>query len=182
MKPKVTEEFLWKIDQIIQRLGEAYESSLPYGMSRNILNPEMESLRREYERKKNARTFSQFISYLRQKGYIKIPEGYSVYEKIQLTPQGRKKALYGKVAEKKNKLKSRKDGKMIMFMFDIPQNKEKARHMLRDILKFLDYQVLQKSVWISDKDVLEETEQSARELGLQEYVNIFVVDRVVRRK
>ncbi len=176
MKIRITEEFLWKMNEVIQSADESYGDLVPYNKLRKKLRPELEKIKREYDHKKRQKSFSQFISYLKREGYIKIPQGYSVYDGFTLTEKGKGKALRGKIMGKK--LKPREDGKMIMVMFDIPKQKEKVRFMFCDTLKFLDYQILQRSVWVSEKDVLKETEEVLKEYGLDNYVNIFVIESI----
>lgn len=79
---------------------------------------------------------------------------------------------------KGTKWQNRKDGKMIMLMYDIPKRKQRVRQAFRSALEFLGYQMLQKSVWVSSKDVVEETERAVREYGLGDCVNLFVIEKV----
>jgi len=65
-----------------------------------------------------------------------------------------------------------------MLMYDIPKSRQNVREVFRDQLELLDYQMLQKSVWVSNKDVLEETERTAREYNLSPHINIFVIEKV----
>lgn len=173
-KLRVTEEFLWGLYGLLEGIDEA---SQPFRIRswRDIVSPEWRELRLRYEKKKRAKTFSQFVSYLKQKGYIKIPTGESIGP-LQLTKKGKQKALKGRI--KGTKWQDRKDGKMIMLMYDIPKRRQHVRKVFRSTLEFLDYQILQKSVWVSDKDVLEETERAVREHGLGDCVNLFVIEKI----
>ena len=139
------------------------------------INTEWRKLRHTYERKHRKRSFSQFVSYLKSRGYIKIPEGEGV-SFPQLTKRGKQKALAGRA--KTTEWPVRKDGKMIMVMYDIPKQRAQVRHAFRDRLEFLDYQMFQESVWVSDKDVVEETEQAMREYGLESCVDLFIIKKI----
>ena len=108
-------------------------------------------------------------------GYITIPKGESVGI-LRLTVKGKEKAVEG--GKKARTLPSRKDGKMIMLMYDIPKKKQRIRQAFRGALEYLDYQMLQKSVWVSSKDVLEETERAVREYDLEDCVNFFVIEKI----
>lgn len=174
MKLKVTEEFLWKLHEFLEGLDDVHRTLAPRSL-RDVLRPEWRELRLAYEKKGRKRSFSQFISYLKQRGYIKIPPGESIYT-LQLTEKGKQKALVGRA--KGRTLHPRKDGKMVMLMYDIPRTKARVREVFRDTLELLDYQMLQKSVWVSDKNVLEETERTVREYDLHSYVNIFIIEKV----
>ncbi|MBI2642094.1 MAG: hypothetical protein HYW96_00775, partial [Candidatus Wildermuthbacteria bacterium] len=142
-KPRVTEEFLWKLFEFLEVVGDAHDNLFARRSLKDELNTEWRELRHVYERKQHKRSFAEFLSYLKGQGYIKIPSGESV-ENIQLTPKGVEKAFRGRAQEKA--LQPRKDGKLIMLMFDIPKRKERVRWAFRSALVFLDYQMLQKSV------------------------------------
>lgn len=172
--PKITEEFLWKLFELQEKLEKLYETVGPRSM-RDVLLPEMRKLRLEYKRKKRGRTFSQLISNLKRTGYIKVPEGKAL-SAVLLTKKGREMALQGKI--KITGLSPRKDGKMILLMYDIPKVKQNIRHAFRSRIEFLGYQLLQKSVWVSDKDVLEETERAIREYDLGDCINLFIIEKI----
>jgi len=38
--------------------------------------------------------------------------------------------------------------------------------------------MFQESVWVSDKDVVEETEQAMREYGLESCVDLFIIKKI----
>ena len=173
-KPRFTEEFLWQLHELLEAAGDIYQGFMPRSW-KDIASPEWRELRFIYEKKKRKRSFSQFISYLKRMGYIKIPVGESVGI-IRLTEKGEKKALEG---EKKGRaFPLRRDGKMIMVMYDIPKKKQRVRQAFRSALEFLGYQMLQKSVWVSQKDVLTETERVVQEYGLDANVNLFVIEKI----
>ena len=171
---KITEEFLWKFYEFFETLNDAHKTLAPRSW-KDIAAPEWRELRLVYKKKGRKKSFSQFISYLRQQGYIKIPTGESVGV-LRLTEKGKQKAFEGK--NKTCVLKPRKDGKMVMLMYDIPKSKQNVREIFRDRLELLDYQMLQKSVWVSDKDVLEETERVAREYNLALHINLFIIETI----
>lgn len=173
-KLRLTEEFLWKLDDVYEGLLRFHQTFGVHSLH-DVVAPEMRKLRLDYERSGRKRTFRQFVSYLKGCGYIKIPEGKSV-SYFQLTEKGRQKALVGKTKAAKWPL--RKDGKMNMLMYDIPKKKQQVRHAFRSALEFLGYQMFQKSVWVSEKDVLTETERAVREYGLEDCINLFVIEKI----
>ena len=177
-KLKFTEEFLWKLYEFHEGLTKVHEPFAQRSM-REALHPELWEIRLAYESRKRKKTFSQFVSYLKRKGYIKIPEGKNI-SSFEFTEKGRQKALAGRV--KGRELAERKDGKIIMLMYDIPNKKQSVRQAFRSALEFLGYQMLQKSVWVSSKDVLEETERAVREYGLDDCVNLFVIEKIKVQK
>lgn len=177
-KPRFTEEFLWQLHGLLETIDDVHKALKPRSW-KDIVSPEWRELRLAYEKKKHKRSFSKFISYLKRMGYLKTPSGESVGI-LRLTEKGMKKALAGYKATRA--LPPRKDGKMIMLMYDIPKRKEHVRQAFRGALEFLDYQMLQKSVWVSAKDVLEETKRVVREHGLDDCVNLFVIGKIQVQK
>ena len=173
-KPRFTEEFLWQLHELLESATSAYGSLAPRSW-KDIAAPEWRELRLAYQKKRRARSFHQFISYLKRMGYIAISAGESVGG-IRLTAKGNQKALEGSM--KGRELPLRKDDKMIMLMYDIPKRKQHVRQAFRGALEYLDYQMLQKSVWVSAKDVLEETERAVREYDLENCVNLFVIEKI----
>lgn len=172
IRPRVTEEFLWGLYELLEGAADIHRQ---FGVRswKDVANPEWRNLRLAYEKNRRAKTFSQFVSYLKQKGYVKLPTGESVGP-LQLTETGKLKAL--KCKAKGTMWPNRKDGKMIMLMYDIPKRKQRVRQAFRSALEFLDYTMLQKSVWVSRKDVLEETERAVRDHGLGDCVSVFVIE------
>ena len=173
-KPRLTEEFLWQLHGFLESATSVHGTLAPRSW-KDIVSPEWRELRLAYEKKRRARSFSQFISYLKRMGYIAIPKGESVGV-LRLTAKGKEKAVEG--GKKARTLPPRKDGKMIMLMYDIPKRRQHVRQAFRSALEFLEYQMLQKSVWVSAKDVLEETERTVREYGLDDCVNLFVIEKI----
>lgn len=174
IRPRVTEEFLWGLHELLEGVGDIHRQ---FGIRswKDVANPEWRNLRLAYEKKSRTKTFSQFVSYLRQKGYVKLPTGESVGP-LQLTEAGKLKAMKWKV--KVRTWPYRKDGKMIMLMYDIPKKKQHVRQAFRSALKFLDFVMFQKSVWISEKDVLEAIERVVRDYDLASCVSMFVIEKI----
>jgi predicted transcriptional regulator len=171
---RLPEEFLWKLYESLEALNKVGKSLGPRSF-RDVANPEWRELRVFYEEKKRKRGFVEFVSYLKQQGYIVEQKGKSVGA-LQLTRKGNQKAL--EAAKKIQELPVRRDGKMTMLMFDIPKNKERVRQVFRSTLELLDYQMLQKSVWVSDKEVLKETKKVIKEYGLNECINLFIIEKI----
>ncbi len=58
-------------------------------------------------------------------------------------------------------------------IFDIPEKNKRVRHVLREMLKVLGFQPLQKSVWISKRNYTKELRRWVEDLQLDDYVVIF---------
>lgn len=175
MKLPVTDKFLWDLYNSIEGIGQGYEKigpprSMYEGVYRDVIR-----LRKEYARKERKRTFSQFIGYLQQKGYIKV-KSLEGTKGVMLTPKGMEKAL--KTRRKMQERKKREDGKWIMIIFDVPEKRRRDRDLLRDALEDMGYQQLQQSVWICPYDMYEETEKAIREYQIIPFVKLFLIEEV----
>ena len=76
-------------------------------------------------------------------------EGSEDNLKLILTEKGKKKVLQYKLAEMKIKKTPKWDGLFRVIIFDIPENKKGTREIFRKKLKELEFQQLQKSVFVS---------------------------------
>jgi len=178
MKIQFTEKFLWQLYEIVEDIAR-FRSTIGPRSLYEVLSPELRDLQRSYSEKKRRQSFSQFISYLKRQGYIRVPRGFGI-EYLQLTAKGKKKAFEGNLKSKH--WVPRPDGKMIMVIYDIPENQKPLRQIFREFLISMDYTILQKSVWISYKDVLRETERIIYEYKLEPYVKVFVLEKIEVRK
>lgn len=66
------------------------------------------------------------------------------------------------------------DGKFRVVIFDIPEKNRKVRDVLRRRLKEWGFKYLQKSLWVSKKDIAEPMREFIKELGMEKWVNILV--------
>ncbi len=118
------------------------------------------------------------IRRLEQKGFIQ--KGLMEDEIcIKLTELGVKK-LEEKRRNKKEKAllkirmgEERWDRKWRVVIFDIPETNKRIRQALRETLKVLEFWPLQKSVWISKRNVVKEFRSWVGELGLSKHILIF---------
>lgn len=175
MRLPVTDKFLWDLYNSIEGIERTYEKIRPPRSMYEGLYRDTIRLRREYERKKMRRTFSQFIHYLQTRGYIRV-KALEGTKGIMLTPKGVERAL--KMRRKLSERRRRKDGKWIMVMFDIPEQKRSSRQILRDALRELGYEKFQQSVWVCPYDTFAETEKMIREYQLIPYVKLFLIEEI----
>jgi len=175
MRLPLTDQFLLDLYNFIQKIDRASELFIPPRTMREALYPDFYKLKREYERKKAKRRFSQFVDYLKKKNYIQI-KNLKEKQGILLTEKGFEKItnLKFKIGERKR----RSDGKWQMIIFDIPENKRYLRDLLRQKLYLLGYKMLQQSVWISPYDVSKETEKFLRKYSLDSYVRLFLIEEI----
>ncbi|MCR4305512.1 MAG: hypothetical protein NUV73_00320 [Candidatus Daviesbacteria bacterium] len=90
---------------------------------------------------------------------------------IKLTEAG--KDLISNQFEEKNW-----DGKWRVVLFDIPEEKRIIRNLFRRNLKKWGFKHLQKSVWISKRNVFDKLELYIKDLGIERWVIVMEVNRL----
>lgn len=130
-----------------------------------------------YRKFKNKEAFNKLIYYLKKNNFIKV-KNLKGKQAVLLTKRGKDKAIKASFKIDDGQQKKRKDGKWIMIIFDIPQNKKRDRILLRSVLKNLGYKLFQHSVWVTAYDVSEKTENSLQFYSLDRYVRIFLIDEI----
>jgi len=175
MKLPITDKFLWDLYNAIEGARKTYDLVAPKRSLYQYVYRDTIRLRKEYERRKARRSFSQFIGYLQKQGYIKTKSLEGI-KGVLLTPKGAEKILY--VKRKLAAKEKRKDGKWIMIIFDIPEKQRKARDFLRDALSDMGYEKLQQSVWVCPYDVYKETEEAVRSYQIVPCVKLFLIEEI----
>lgn len=66
------------------------------------------------------------------------------------------------------------DGKWRVVVFDIPEKYRKVRDVFRRRLKEWGFKHMQKSVWMSKKDISEPLREFVKELGIEKWVSVLV--------
>lgn len=89
---------------------------------------------------------------------------------IKLTEEGRD--LVGNNFEDKEW-----DGKWRVVMFDIPEEKRIIRNLFRRNLKKWGFKHLQKSVWISKRNVFDKLTNYIKDLGVEKWVTVIEADK-----
>lgn len=122
----------------------------------------------EYPLKKSS--LSQALKRLREKGLI---EQIKLKNDIlfKLTQEG-KDLLEDKFDEKSW------DGRWRVVIFDIPEEKRIIRNLFRRNLKKWGFKHLQKSVWISKRNVFDKLEAYIKDLGIEKWVVVMEVNRL----
>jgi DNA-binding transcriptional regulator PaaX len=115
------------------------------------------------------------INYLKNKGYLNIKD-LKNRKAVMLTSEGIKKVSNIKI--KLTEKKRRKDGKWQMVFFDIPEQRRRDRDMFRRQLKYLGYQKLQQSIWVSPYEVLKETQGLIKNYKLGRFVRLLLVEEI----
>jgi len=108
---------------------------------------------------------------LQQKGLVKKKEG-----KYQITSAGLK--IINIFKEKETMSQKLWDGKWRMVMFDIPEKKRKERIWLRYQLLAIDYQPIQKSVFIGKQPIEENIYVNIIEKNLYHCIRIITIGEI----
>jgi len=116
----------------------------------------------------NNNTFRQNIYRLRKKGIIETNNNEIIVYRDNLS----------KFLSQKNSLIKtsfpKKDEKLLM-SFDIPETKKKTRDWLRNQLKYWDFELIHKSLWIGYGPLPKEFNDRLVQLKIKENVRIFKV-------
>jgi len=179
IKKIISDQFLWDVfypffsssNNILE-----YLSSNKYKQINMIFGNE-NTVIKKYRKDKNRKKFENIIYYLKKNNYIKI-ENLKGKEAICITKKGLNKIIKARFKVEDIKFNKRKDGKWIMIIFDIPQKHNKARGLLRSILKNLGYKMFQQSVWVTPYDVSEKTEELLQWYSLDKYVRLFFIEKI----
>ncbi len=70
------------------------------------------------------------------------------------------------------------DGKWRVVIFDIPEEKRLIRNMFRRNIKKWGFKHLQKSVWISKRNIYDKLESYIKDLGIEKWVIVMEVNRL----
>jgi len=155
-----------------------------YGASHFKIEKELKKIRQDkYEREeksKNRQKFHNILSKLKKDNLIKNEEkeGKKFFiitkkglEKIKQLKRIKEKSMPSKKYHKE------KTGKAIIIIFDIPENKRKKRDWIREVLKNMDFEMVQKSVWIGKVKIPKEFLDDLKMLELLDFVKIFEVSK-----
>lgn len=136
-------------------------------------NPHLYGLSSGYPRKINYGALYQAIKDLREKGYIELSKDDEGKILMKLTTRGKKEMEIRKILESEGW-----DKKWRIVVFDIPEKHKKLRHALRWKLREWEFVLWQKSVWVSKKDIIRPLRKFLKELGISQWVKVFLAEDV----
>jgi len=125
--------------------------------------------------KEKARKIKKYLSKLNGDGFLqKTSSG-----KIILTQKGKKrlKELKNTFSLNHSDYKKEIGENVIMISYDIPVIFNKERNILRDMLRILGFNLIQKSVWIGKVKLPKEFIIGLEKLGILDYVEILEVTK-----
>ena len=117
------------------------------------------------------RAFHASIARLRKKGLVVMPHSDGSLPGLQLTPKGtaRLPAYYTPL----HHWSKRWNQWWYVLMFDVPETERRYRNTLRAFLKGLRFGCLQKSVWVTPRDVRPEYDDLDRAAGVDSIAFLF---------
>ena len=181
MRLPFTEKFLWDLYKVakftegaLNKFCSARFRGIP-GMIDFLKYPDYSDLKKLEEKRLGKTRFGRLIKYLKYNGYLYFKKDKGK-DAIMLTPKGAEKIL--DIKKKLEGSAKRKDGKWQMVIFDIPEDIRMRREYFRSGLKRLEYQRLQKSVWICPYDVLEHTQELIKRFKLEPFVKFFLIKEI----
>lgn len=123
-------------------------------------------------RMKEKREFQKRITYLKKKGFL---ETKRVEKKllVELTDIGMYEWMRRLVRERP----MLSDGQICLVMYDIPIDGNLGRDALRYYLKRMGFKQLQKSVWQTDKHVVDEVKQLIEMVGMADWVRVYIAKK-----
>ena len=128
---------------------------------------------KDFEERKRVK---QSLSRLEKQGLIKqrgAMDGYFV-----LTAEGKAKAMRYKIEETKIQKQKRWDRKWRLVMFDVPEEKKKARQAINFALKRIGCVHYQKSVFITPFPCEKEIDFIGETFNVREYIRIVIAESV----
>ncbi len=93
----------------------------------------------------------------------------------KITTTGLKKLKF--IRENKTEYICISDDKLKIVMYDIPEKEKKKRFWLREVLKNLDFKMLQKSVWIGKNKIPETLFYHMSEKAILNYIHVLEISK-----
>ncbi len=119
----------------------------------------------------NSSSFNQHLYRLRKKGIIQTREGFIYVSRDNLL-----KFLNNKNSIIKNVFPKKTE--KVLISFDIPETKKKTRDWLRNQIRYWDFKMIHKSLWLGHGPLPEEFKNRLKHLGVDKKVRIFRIRKI----
>src|SRR3990167_5339599 len=159
----LTFDLLWAFERIASRANFVYSNPSFAG---NPFGPEILAEIREAQLRKEIRERTR---YLRRKKCIQIQKT-GKQTVCKMTKEGQVRALYQRIRHQDICLG---EGEYTIVAFDIPEDTKATRWWWRKRLREFGFELHQRSVWISQKDVALDLSEYIRRVGAQKWVSVF---------
>jgi DNA-binding transcriptional regulator PaaX len=173
-----TEKILGLLSGAIKDTGFLIEAFLisGYGASFNQIQRTKEKLElkrlRAEETEREKQKFYCLLNKLKREGFVlKTQIGWKI------TALGKTKLKILRQKSRKKFPKIIKDSTIKIIVFDIPEKERKKRDWLRQMLKNLEFIMLQKSVWIGKTVLTKKFIYNLKKLDILSFVQIFAVSK-----
>ena len=146
-----------------------YRHYLRYGTSQKVPSQKKKDAR---EVKRLYNRFTTMVSRLKKEGLITAhssPNGTQKRKILRTTKKGKQVILSRKKYNKEN------SDDLVMVMFDIPEKFHLERDWLRGILKELDFEMVQRSVWMGKTKIPEQFVEDMRDRKIVDYIEIIKI-------
>ncbi|MBI2552358.1 CRISPR-associated endonuclease Cas2 [Candidatus Uhrbacteria bacterium] len=134
---------------------------------------------RERERRRRLRDrdwLRQRIKHLKDQHYIEtVKEGER--QLVKLTAKGKYEVLRLQfLMQMRNPDQKKRDGRLWLAMYDVPESKRAHREFFRRLLKQGGFIMLQRSIWISRCDPRPSIDELLKYIGLERFFEVLEVD------
>jgi len=154
--------------------------TLPYGTSigkglKMVEKFYQERESREIDQEERLR-FYDLLYHLRKEGLITSAKikGKKIF---QLTNKGKEKLEKLRLRKSASGYEIKTDNLLKIIIFDIPEKQRRMRAWLREALINLEFNMLQKSVWVGKTKIPEEFIHQLKKLNLLPFVEIFEISK-----
>ena len=115
------------------------------------------------------------LAELKKQGFVETKEN-RLGSFLSITKNGAEHLIREK-SRTRSDYKKQQSERTIIVSYDIPEKKSRERKWLREILRFLDFEMIHKSVWIGTIIIPEELFHDMRKKEIVEYVHVFEVGK-----
>ncbi len=171
-------EFLEGSAELVEDLLSVF--TMPYRTSYSRMDYLLQKRHEEADRivsKRTRRSFHNFLYRLKKDGLItKMDRNKKTF--FKLSPRGKEilqklRSVILPSAKHENK----EENTLKIVIFDIPEKEKNKRDWLRSALKNLDFNMIQKSVWMGKSKLPEEFIRDLGQLNILSYVEIFAITK-----
>src|SRR3989344_6793736 len=124
---------------------------------------------RSKQKSLNVGAFNQHLYRLRKKGIIEQSKNQIYIHKEDLIKFSKNNSMIKSVFPEKTE--------KVLISFDVPEKKKKTRDWLRNQIKYWDFKMIQKSLWLGYGPLPKEFTDRLRQLGIYENVQIFRIKK-----
>lgn len=134
-------------------------------------------MQRMVKNKKQKKKIYNIFSVFKRRGYLEKRK-FQDSEGYILSDKAKEKITFLQITSRDKQGKKLSSGKSLMVFFDIPEKRRKSRDRFRILLQELGFKQFQKSIWITQHDVVSEIKNTIKVFRLEDYVELLIVQKV----